>query len=56
MHLEYNTQEHIAILHMRNKNALMKYGNERASNYKIIFSFILIKISCIYRDCTIILI
>ena len=24
---------------MRNKNALMKYGNERASNYEINFSF-----------------
>lgn len=23
---------------MRNKNALMKYGNERASNYEINFS------------------
>lgn len=39
VHSEYNTQEHTAILHMRNKNALMKYGNERASNYEINFSF-----------------
>ena len=39
MHSEYNTQEHTAILHMRNKNALMKYGNERASNHEINFSF-----------------
>nr|DAS29454.1 MAG TPA: hypothetical protein [Caudoviricetes sp.] len=38
MHSEYNTQEHTAILHMRNKNALMKYGNERASNYEILVS------------------
>ena len=34
MHSEYNTQEHTAILHMRDKDALIKYGNERASNYE----------------------
>ena len=39
MHSEYNTQEHTAILHMRDKDALIKYGNERASNYEINFSF-----------------
>ena len=30
---------------MRNKNALMKYGNERASNHEINFSLVYAKTS-----------